>query len=383
VSDHVVLNTTEGYQTALYHTYVSDEVLITGNKFITGSDSKTIAGTKITFPIQPTIEDMWYNNGNSAAKWDAEYITRSGYNGDYAHPYAKYNNSNTVGSDPSVILGGQPNAETPVMSGLTEGYGKNFGNMRMVYEGLDIIDSTDTNTKKWSASDGKDPVENGEWDTGRAYVTAEKKIGYQNPGGTDYATEADGKTFREEVTYTDGTDKVNNIVVHNPISVEYALVLPNDEKYDLRTTASLAEGGDPVSRQAVCPRDESCENAAFTCTNHTGSPHKASCYRNVQTGTQHTGGLNAHEHTDFCYTGTDAQPGEKTINKGETKVLWTYEAEADFIVTCRGTATHCLDYTLTVTQNGIIISKISAADREEVSVAVPAGATVQISALRV
>ena len=80
-----------------------------------------------------------------------------------------------------------------------------------------IINSTDVVTKEWSADDNIDPVSNGEWDTGHCYLRADKEIEFNNPGGINYATEADGKTYRQEVTYTSGANKVNNIDYQNHV----------------------------------------------------------------------------------------------------------------------------------------------------------------------
>lgn len=307
VSDYVSLCTTEGYQTPAYHDYNSDEVTLTTNTFSTGSDNKSIAGTTITFSELPTWDDFWASNSKTAAKWTEDHITRSGYNGEYSTPSTKWYNTNAVSStnavkkliDYAAVIGcDHPNSvnHKPTRTDFKTG----FNNLRMTKTGLNIIDSTDTATKAWSASDGIEPVSNGEWDTGVATLTAKQYINFNDWGGTDWGTESNGDMV-VEVGYNSEDTELNDIVVHNPTSVQYATVISNDEKYDLRTAASLAEGGDPgASISSVCPRNETCQFQHLICS-ATPAPHTDACYQDVATNTIHVGGFNTHEHTQACY----------------------------------------------------------------------------------
>ena len=309
ISDFLVLNTTEGYQVPMYHQYESDTVPVTKKTFTKGEDLKTIEGEKITFTVQPEWAEMYLNNPLSTANWDSKHITRSGYNGKYNKPSMKWSNSNiTTGTDPSLYLG--LNDFIHHKDGVVD-FQHGFDNLRMSYIGLDIINSTDVVTKEWSADDNIDPVSNGEWDTGHCYLRADKEIEFNNPGGINYATEADGKTYRQEVTYTSGANKVNNIVVHNPVSTEYAVVLSNPKKYDQRTTTSLKDGGDPVIEEELCPRDKTCQYSYLTCE-EVGTYHTEDCFRIIETGMKHVGGLNSHVCTEACNSGMQ----EGILNSG-------------------------------------------------------------------
>lgn len=312
VSDYVSMCTTEGYQTAAFHTYYSDQVPVTSTEFSTGSDSKSISGNPITFSYKPTWKEFWLDNPASAALWEPEHITRSGYTGEYASPATKWFNTNNT--DPNLPASKALGLKMIIDLAQAEGYdnhpnSKNevpkrtdfktgFENLRMTTTGLNIIDSTDTATKAWSDSDGVDPVANGEWDTGKCFLRAKQAILFKNAGGEDFATEDNGM-YTQEVGYASGYDEVNDIVVHNPTSVQHATLICNDSKYDLRTEASLAAGGDPPMDETKCPLDASCQFQNMTCT-ITPTEHTSDCYTKVNTITTHIGGFNSHQHTTEC-----------------------------------------------------------------------------------
>lgn len=325
VSDYLSLCTTEGYQTLSFHSYDSDIVQLTNESFTTvgfvdnvhGTALSPIKGNTITFSNVKTGTDLWVNNSNTAFKWDSDHITRSGYNGDYSSPSTKWNNSNVTSNKTLLVAGNKNNIRSTEESiewfnALAKIVGKDFhpnsknregdksfvkgfSNLRTTYTGLNIIDSTDTDTKDWSDSDSLQPVYNGEWDTGKCYLYAKKEISFgSTKGGINYSTESDG-SYKQEVGYTAGKTKVNNIVVHNPVSVQNATVICNDSEYDLRSTASLAEGGDPVSTTTGCPNSAACQYQTLVCT-ELPSPHTDACYTEVSVVTEHVGGMNAHVH---------------------------------------------------------------------------------------
>ncbi len=323
VSDYLVLETTEGYQVPSYHQYTSDRVKITTTQFqadgnkncqddgSTGNKltAKEITGDNVTFSNVPNWEKKWTFNPMSTKQWDEEGygIVRSGYNGNYASFNTKWNNTAKimVPVNPIGWLGTQPNTQNK--EGLKDFRADGFGNTRMTYLGLDIVDSTTTDSaKSWSPDDGIEPVSNGVWDTGVATLRADKEITFNpsgkgvNYGSPDAGTEAgDGTTYLKTVGYTAGQVDVNDIVVYDPVSTQYAIVVCNDKKYDKRTQESLAEGGDPEVEGTPegCPRDDSCQYSILTCQDH-GSIHSESCFMEVQTGVEHKGGLNAHEHIE-------------------------------------------------------------------------------------
>lgn len=300
VSDYLVLGTTLGYQIPLFHTYKSDTVALTSEQFAVGSTSKTINGEKITFSNIPDFDAMWTNNGNSAGKWKADSIVRSGYNGDCTNPASKWYNAakpRTI-SNPASSLSGLPNVEKTAIN--TYFMSNNSSNSRMYRTGLNIIDSTDR-YGNWSAEDSVEPVSNGLWDTGHAYCHSEKVISYESTEGKDWSNK--GSAYEVEAGYTGGQSEINDIVVHNPVSAQYAIVVSNPAEYDLRTDASLEKKPEIISENIGCPNDASCMYSKLTCT-ITPTAHTEACYKEVEAGVNHVGGFNTHVHDASCSAGS-------------------------------------------------------------------------------
>ena len=317
VSDYVSLATTVGYNNVLYHSYLSDDVPIISSGFTAPAYSEThaidlasVTGNTITFSTKPALQDMWQNNTYSSAKWTDKDITRSGYNGQYNSPSTKWNNNNTktaVCPLITVMTAWQPRATRaihPNSKNLNAPtiYPDGFTNLATTKTGLDINDVMNTEDRTWPQ--GSEPrVQNGKWDTGRCYIKAERVVDEGTPkGGIDYT---DYEQYNE-VGYTAGKTEVNDIVVHNPVSTQNAHIICNDEKYDLRTDAVLAAGGDPVNELDFCPGNASCNHQVLTCTT-TPIEHTAACYANVNTNTVHSSVKTIHTHTSACtHVHTDA-----------------------------------------------------------------------------
>ena len=322
VSDYVALQTSEGWQIPCYYSYDSKSVKLNPSDFpVTDTDAQSMPGNPITFNKTWRIQDMWQNNNDCASNWESTHITRSGYNGQYSSPGSKWSNSNVTvadgyvnklhgssaspGADKSIGVDGwnklaqatgfsmHPNSR--IKKGSSN-YATGFNNLRLTKTGLDIWDVMQTEDRTWPKSSSEPRVKNGEWDTGKCYLKFSKQVHQGSPGGTDF-------TSYESYTgigYTKGKTKVNNIVVHNPVSTQNAYVICNDEKYDLRTDASLAAGGDPESSVTGCPGNSSCQYQVLTCPITAPSYHTDACYETINIMTDHIGGLNAHEHTSEC-----------------------------------------------------------------------------------
>lgn len=326
VSDYVAVQTSEGWQIPCSYTYPSDSVSIGSVAFaVSDTDAQTETASPITFSRMPRIQDMWQNNDtkNCAAHWAPQYFTRSGYNGHYSTPGSKWDNGTNVTVSDSYVnthhgSGNGPQGENKVLPNGwnrlaqavgyekhpnssykvgSSSYATGFGNLRMTKTGLDINDVMSTQDRTWPQSSSEPRVTNGEQDTGHGYTKYRRILQQGSPGGVDYsAYESD-----QEVGYTNGKPKINNIVVHNPVSTQNAYIICNDDKYDLRSPASLADGGDPDSGRTGCPGDTGCQYQTLKCTTHSPAYHTAACYAEVNTMTEHIGGLNTHGyHMSEC-----------------------------------------------------------------------------------
>lgn len=313
ISDYIIVRTTEGNQHLLYYTYKSKPM--TGVPTLTpfsgctagagegGSNSystniSNLDEITIHWQKVPTKADMWTNNTNSSAKWDGKHITRSGFNGNFRRPAIKWDNINStdnyIACVDDKLDNSHPNSKHVECSykGAT-----GSGNRAMTIKGMDITDSTDSN-RNWSASDSIQPVYNGEHDTGNAYITYEHINSNQEPDIEGNYMTGQTDEWRFEVGYNGADTKVNNIVIHNPTSVDHAWVLSNDKKYDQRSKDSMEEDGQFSTNfenaSPKCPRDASCEYSRLTCT-EPGVQYQDSDYVTVQTGYEHYGGLNAYK----------------------------------------------------------------------------------------
>lgn len=305
VSDYVVLETSEGYQNVMYYELTSNNVPLNGmtvspDDFGDHADmsASNLSCEKdapnITWPKDPTQEEMWDNNGNSSAKWSTTHITTTGYNGDYEDVKGKYDNSNSTRSSNIAkqnVTWNQPNlkkleGDADFQDGV---------NSRYIKTGINILDSTTPPPeRKWSAADSIDPVTNGEWDTGHCTVLYKKEVSFKNSPGEKW----DQWCRRREAPYSEEHDKINNIIIHNPISNRDAVVISNEKKYDQRYWGDLDPVSPPTDDQK-CPRDATCAYSILTCKQST--PHTEACYKTVPIG-YGCGGkpFNKHVHTANC-----------------------------------------------------------------------------------
>lgn len=326
VSDYVVLETSEGYQNVMYYELTSNNVPLNGmtvseSDFGTHADmsASNLTCTKdapaITWPKVPTQDDMWKNNGDCASNWSPTHITTTGYNGEYEDVSGKYSNSNSTSGhricDQNVEWK-QPNLDSiegdnDFESGV---------NGRYIKSDINIIDSTTPPPdRKWSATDSIKPVTNGEWDTGHCTVLYKKDINFKNSPGKKW----DVWTKRKEAPYSEDHSKINNVVVHNPISNRDAVVISNEKKYDQRYWGELDRPTLPTD-PTKCPRDSTCAFSVLKCT--TKVPHNNSCYKNTNVGYK-CGNLplNKHVHNSTCLN-------------------WSYEVGMRHVTVCNHRGSH-------------------------------------------
>ena len=231
VSDSITIHTSKGNQTLQFYSQESD------NKVNLSKYAKDIKDTKgggnvsfstTTPPIKFSAkqkDDYWKNNPNSCANWTNNDITFEGYNGQYATPGTKYTNTNASGKLTTKNLIGEEFTKlkftppTYKVLGVPNATADNH-----VINNIDIVDT----------------FENGTVSTGRAYTKYER-IWFRN-NGTLMSNTADDSIFEHEggfyeedsVPYSDTNDKLNDIVIHDPVSTEYCTIVPNPSYFDQR-----------------------------------------------------------------------------------------------------------------------------------------------------
>ena len=231
VSDSITIHTSKGNQTLQYYSQESD------NKVNLSKYDKDIKDTKgggnvifstTTPPIKFSAkqkDDYWKNNPNSCANWTNNDITFEGYNGQYATPGTKYTNTNANGKLTTKNL-----------------IGEEFIKLKFTpstYKVLGVPNATDDN-HVINNIDIVDTFENGTVSTGRAYTKYER-IWFRNNGtlmsntAEDSIFEHEGGFYEEDsVPYSDTNSKLNDIVIHDPVSTEYCTIVPNPSYFDQR-----------------------------------------------------------------------------------------------------------------------------------------------------
>lgn len=231
VSDSITIHTSKGNQTLQFYSQESD------NKVNLSKYAKDIKDTKgggnVTFstttpPIKFSAkqkDDYWKNNPNSCANWTNNDITFEGYNGQYSTPGTKYTNTNASGKLTTKNL-----------------IGEEFTKLKFTpstYKVLGVPNATDDN-HVINNIDIVDTFENGTVSTGRAYTKYER-IWFRKSGtlmsntAEDSIFEHEGGFYEEDsVPYSDTNSKLNDIVIHDPVSTEYCTIVPNPSYFDQR-----------------------------------------------------------------------------------------------------------------------------------------------------
>ena len=203
VSDFLILQTTSGQQSVLYYQATSPTVKLTED---------------LNVPLA-TKADVWGNNSNSAGTWSPTRINLGSYNGNFSNPTQKYIGTGnhavvpTIFDDPTNPFG--IIRPTPPTDSL------------MLYQaGIPII-QTDPNGK---------------------YITGTAVAHYNNVMNVgDNVSQYDPSSGADITSvYSPQHIKVNDIVLHDPVSSQYSMVIPIDSSRDQRTSASKKAGGNQL-----------------------------------------------------------------------------------------------------------------------------------------
>lgn len=303
VSDYIVLHTSMGDQSILYHEYKSKEwgsALVKSTSGSSGGSSvgTTTAGGSVTFNTcsfeTKTKQDLWDSNPftSKGAGYDENSLTHGGYSGKYNSTSTKYNSydgkcnmTNWAGTQAA------QNKSGSFKHNFCNSNNKAKGIFRLINNSLQLSDS----------------LTNGDYDTGKASVwywncVNETRDAAKRPPsiagvGTDGRFQNNGFAVYNVPYAPSGAydDKINDIVVYNPSSTEYAVLVSLPSERDQRYNQD-SNVPDPIT--FGCPGDETCEFLQLDCdiTEHL---HNESCY-STYTTTVHTG-LNTHVHTADCH----------------------------------------------------------------------------------
>lgn len=201
VSDFLILQTNKGDQAVMYFDRKSNNVRCDTDFEFEKSDEDT----------------MWKNNPNCAVDWEEDHVTVSSYNGKYKNVDTKYNSK---GQGSSISTAFDSGSYGQVMNRPDRP-----GNQMLMYETFDPYVKNI----------------NGLYKTGDA-VTFYKHIVNEGEASVTYTDSQEAKDrfgsdgLILESNYSPSHSKVNDIVLHDPVSTEKAMVIPLPEERDQRTS---------------------------------------------------------------------------------------------------------------------------------------------------
>lgn len=323
ISDFVILNTSEGFQIPFFYSQQcqSTSANFGAKHFNSTDEGGTIEVGEILFNEEKTNDDFWWQNGDKLTCWskangaDNTSITYGGYKGTYTDlsnkyisaqhlpfiykesqdPFEKavrklrdtYHSNNPV---PDNYWYNYPTSNFALGGSKQTKFNQGKANSHHIFKSLDIIDTTP----------------NGEKDTGFLSLKYKRDF-YQRNNGANKATANERYIFEcngagtytiDSVPYSPNDNKINNIVIHDPVSAEFAVVLCNDDKYDKRTNGIAMRQKDAHLIDGACP-GEGCIYSTLNC-NTPITEHTEDCYIEVEDHIEHFGGSNAHRCTERC-----------------------------------------------------------------------------------
>lgn len=284
ISDFLILQTSSGDQSVLYFDKKS-------NKVQTQQDYA---------PVETTKAEGWDNNAKSAAKWSEGHINTGSYNGNYSAPSSKYN-GNGSNNKTSTCLDNDP-ADTVKRTAHPS------SSLRIAKYGIDVIDT----------------LPNNDYATGSATTFWELKINY-NPDNK----KVNKKTAVQPLfggrngyvltsNYSSNHFKINDIVIHDPVSAEYAMILSLNNNRDQRTADSAKWALNFQTDYSKCPGNPvECEFRELNCKYTGTSYHTVNCYTAVTAQT-----LNTHDHTVNCVDTAKLQQAFQPVS-GSQEFIYT------------------------------------------------------------
>ena len=300
VSDFIVLRTTNGDQSILYYEYKSkNEARINTG----GCVAEAIEFDKVPYAT------IWTGNSQTSkgSGLPADGITYGGYNGTYSNMSGKYQ---STGHPQNINL--ESTTAYQNKSGRFKPVAKPTQKLRLLNDRLVIPDTK----------------QNGEYILGNSQVFYENIINY-GTGTANFPivpqSDFGGRRgFVIQTTYSPNHDKINDIVVYNPVSNSNAMIISLPEERDQRVKVSNTGAVDITE---VCPGDSSCPYLKNECT-VSEHIHTEDCYKKISYEVALP--YNAHKHTAACYAPRTVT--RKTGTEGKTH----YHPRASYLPPCEG-----------------------------------------------
>jgi hypothetical protein len=276
ISDMLILQTSSGDQSVMYF----------------DKDTTTVQAQEQFPNVDATKIQMWDANVNSAAKWQPKQVNIGSYNGNYTESggsnkkYYGYNQvaKNFTGSKPSVATAFDGNGV-----GINAGTPRPSKPNKLYMYGESAIEPTTPNSS---------------YETGDAELFYERVLSWATPNPyPTYGAPLQDNMYDAQVQanfssklgfvllapYSDEHEKVNDVVIHTPVSVQDATIISLPSDRDQRT-ATPAGGADALIDEQnslkVCPLDPAlCEFRVLNCTHRMDTVLAEVDFENYTAGT--------------------------------------------------------------------------------------------------
>lgn len=257
ISDMLILQTSSGNQSVMYFEKDTEE-----------------KQAQEQFPdVNVTKVELWDNNSNSAANWANDEILVGSYNGHYELT------GDTAATNKK--FWGHSDAKNTFTQGVGSNITTKFDSMPA---GVVRPSAPSSDLYIWTDEAIVETNKNGPYETGDAFTFYKQMLTWKSPNPypeygvplMDNAYEAqlqpdfdNGLGVVLDANYSDNHQKVNDIVIHTPVSVEDAMVIALPEDRDQRTETPAGGAAALIEEQnslKVCPLDPAlCEFRVLNC----------------------------------------------------------------------------------------------------------------------
>ena len=294
ISDYLILRTSAGDLSMIYFEYnANNKTVPVGVVNLTGSvkgGSYTIDSKDVSFKSQNNnATEALICNGTqsfSGINLQPDDITYGGYNGNYTSPSSKF--VSRKGFTENINVNG-----TTINKNTYSKY-KASSRPSSTFKLVKTVDVPDMSTSNGAYYPDDSSVFYKEMIRYGSDIEDIVEIGncpnYNNQRGFEMST-----------TYSQNHSKINDIVVHDPVSAQYSLLIPLDSSRDQRTNQNTISDSNYSKDDGKCPgTSDECIYSHLNCQYGGNEYHTDDCY-SITKEITHDGSFNAHVHTAACY----------------------------------------------------------------------------------
>lgn len=270
ITDFLILQTSNGSQSVMYYHQTTPQGSITAEHEI----------PKMTV----TKETMWDNNSNSASEWEEDHINVGSYNGNYKSETDKWkvsNNGSEVAtifdsSDPAKANGNtrnvitrttKPSRNLMLYKGeqniILRNTNKSYQTGKAEVFWQNLLHWTDVTSDRFNVNPAPAPYSTTTTVGPETGFNFGAKVGTNNDQSNASTTSRAHPSsmfkagFVLHAPYSEDHAKVNDLIVHDPVSTENAVLisLPNSRDQRTNSAGGAADAIEGINKSQICPRD--------------------------------------------------------------------------------------------------------------------------------